>query len=158
MKYVRLDCDYTEREDYRLNKEESEEEIRTKENTEGFVKGVVEYLKRIENYDHVTEIVLEPFVEKSSALELIREDGNKEKVRVLDDIVYATCLVEGDSEVINRGLDSISEGVVSLSSLYEQLDAFGYNLPSVTTEDIRSDIINSSMLERENLLTKAKVK
>ena len=100
MKYVLLDCDYTEREDYRLNKDISEDEIRAKEATEKFVESIVEYLKRIEGYEYVTEVILEPFVEKNSALELLHEDGDKEKVKVLDDMVYATCLVEGDRKSV----------------------------------------------------------
>ncbi|MBQ1812671.1 MAG: hypothetical protein II119_01815 [Bacilli bacterium] len=158
MKYVLLDCDYTEREDYRLNKDISEDEIRAKEATEKFVESIVEYLKRIEGYEYVTEVILEPFVEKNSALELLHEDGDKEKVKVLDDMVYATCLVEGDSEVVNRGLDAIAESVVSLSSLYSKLEEAGLSLPVVSTSDLRDDIVSDSLLKRENLLTKGKRK
>lgn len=158
MNYVLLDCDYTEREDYRLNKEVTEEEVRERENTSHFVNKLKEALDKVEEYEHITEIVFEPFVEKKGALELIYEAGDKEKISLLEGIVYATCLIEGDSCVIDRGLEVVAADIVSLDLLYTELESNGYVLPRVSTEDIRNDILTGSMLKRENILTKGRSK
>ena len=153
MKYVLLDCDYTEREDYRLNKEVSKEEIVSKEDTTNFVHKIEKALNRFDGYEHVVEIVFEPFIEKKDALELIREDSISDNISLLNNIVYATCLVEGDSSVVDRGLEVIASDVIILDAFYAELESNGYTLSRVTTEDLKNDIVNGSMLKRENLLT-----
>ena len=153
MKYVLLDLDYTEREDYRLNKEVDVSIIKSQERTDEFVNSIIGRLKDLPS-DVICDISFELFVSKDDASELLKEDSNKKSLDVLDDLVYATCLIEGDPEYVDRGLENICERVVSLSKLYKEFEEKGYELPIVTIKDIENDILTGNMLKRENLLNR----
>ena len=158
MKYVLLDCDYTERENYRLNNEISFEDIKKNEYTDLFVSNMFNALNKLEGYDYECELIFEPFVSKNDALNLLDDYKTMKDVNVLEDLVYASCLVEGDPSVVNRGLDCVSENIISLEKLYNVLERSEYKLPLVTTNDIKNDILTYSMLKRQNIITKENTK
>ena len=153
MKYVLLDCDYNQREDYRFNKEVDFSMIKDAEKTTEFVDTVIDRLEKLpENV--ICDIGFEPFVLKADAEKLLDENVALNSIEVLDDLVYATCLIEGEPEFVDRGLENICERVVSLTDLYKKIEDRGYQLPVISTEDIEEDILTGNMLKRENLLVK----
>lgn len=158
MRYVLLDCDYTEREDYRLNKEVTIEDIKKNEYTDLFVSNVFNSLNKLEGYDYECELIFEPFIDKNDALNLLNDYKTMKDVNIVDDLVYASCLVEGDPSVVQRGLDCVAENIISLKKLYEVLERSEYKLPIITTNDIKGDILTYSMLKRQNILTKENTK
>ena len=149
-KYVILDLDYNENEDYIPLYPLDKVEIGTQDNTMDFVETVISKIESLSG-EYICDIGFEPFVLEEDASALV-EGINLNSIDILDDYVFATCLVE--SGEVDNGLECVGEDVVHLESLYEEFYNRGYELPRVTSKDIESDILNGTMLSRETLLTK----